>query len=346
MILKHIFGIFIIILFLFAEQTIYGVQIEKEFELIFDSEPQYFVINGEIHKWANGKLDIYSNKDSKRSIEVLKKGEGPGDFLIIQKIFYENGKYHFWDRQLKRMTVFSKDWQRINIKKYNLPLVSAFIGKVAGKMLFKWNAFKREENKTFIVEQAGFVDDDSKQPIVRFKGEWTKGKEVNHDRPHLLYSLTGSTLYYADNQDYRIFSLNLQKDDPSPSLLIEREVQKNKWKEEFADLQYEIIRKPEIKPAERYPGYIPPLFAIAADKDLIVAVTNEKIGEKKAKLDFFQTGKYLGSVIIPILYQQHFVFPIFLNFPPDIYISGRSLYTCHYFYETDQYKIIKWRRQL
>jgi hypothetical protein len=76
---------------------------------------------------------------------------------------------------------------------------------------------------------------------------------------------------------------------------------------------------------------------------LLVVVTNEKIHLRKAKVDVFKYERYIGSIEIPLIYSQYFIFPFCWPqyFPTGTYLQGNRLYTFHYDAGEERYKIIR-----
>ena len=338
---KRVIFVFVILwCFAFFQNAL---ELKKECEWSFDGGPQLFIFDGKLHVWAGRSLYLYPENKEKELIVRMKKGEGPGDCLIVNKVDYHEGQYIFWDRWLKRMTFFSKEGKLIRTQRFKMPMLPILIGKVEDNYIFKWSAFQGMKSSRLIIEQVGAIKGEDKKILVEVKGKLNKGKIVNSDRPMLIYSFSDNKLFYAKNREYIINVMDLLKKNPVSSLYASKDYRPLKWKEEYADIQYDIFNKPQRIPEYRYPDYVPPLFALAASGDLIVAVTNEQIEKRKAVIDVFQKGKYMGSAEIPLLYQQYFIFPSFLNFPPDIQLYQRSLYTVHYFDDLEVYKIIKWK---
>ena len=322
--------------------SLWALEVKKEFELTIETAPQYFVLEGDIHMWQMGKMAVYKGSKRVKQLEVLKKGEGPGDFLIIQNLSLYEDRYFFWDRMLGRMTSFSRDWKMLNIEKIHISPISAYLGRTTKGHIFKWSQAAREKNRRILVEKIGFIEGKQKTTVIESRGQLVKNGAPNHRRPHLIYTLNNGTLYYANNNKYEIFAMDVEVDKPEPRLFAKRDQEPVKWQEKFQELQYQVIRKPAQKEDEIFPKYVPPLFAIAVDKDWLAVVTNYKIAQEKAQVDLFKAGKYKGSVTLPLLYEQYFVFPSFLSFPPDFYISGNALFALHYDSENDEYKITRW----
>lgn len=332
-----------VVLVLAMTNVIWGLEIKKEFEITFETAPQYFVIEGNIHLWQNGKLTVYNENKPEKEMDLLKKGEGPGDFRVIQNLTQYEDKYYFWDRMLIRMTTFSKDWKRLEIQKFMVSQMSGHLGKTSKGHIFKWSRADREKKGRFLIEKIGFVNGKERKVLAESRGLFAKEKALNHHRSHLIYTLNGNTLYYAINNEYKVYAIDVENQNPKPRLIAKRDLEPQKWQESLQELQYEVIRRPARAGKEIFPEYVPPLFQIAAHGDWLAVVTNKQILNSKTRVDIFKEGKYMGSLTLPLLYQQYFVFPSFLNFPPDFYISGNALFTLHYNSENDEYKISKWR---
>lgn len=319
-----------------------ALELKKEYEWNFAGETQFFILDGKLHVWTGKSLFIYPENKKREEIIKMGKGEGPGDCLLVNRIISYQGQYILWDRRLMRMSFFSKNGKLISTEKFKLPILSTFIGKVKGSYIFKWHTFSGVKNRRYINEQVGLVKGEKKKILFKVPGRWNKGRNLNYDRPFLLDSFANNKLYYAKNQEYKIYLMDLSENDPVSSLFILREKKPIKWNQGYADLQWDILKKPPRIPEYNYPEFVPPLFAIAASGELLVAVTNEKIAKRKAVIDIFQKKKYIGSAVIPILHQQYLIFPAFQNFPAEVHLHNNSLYTFHYFTDLEIYKIIKW----
>lgn len=94
---------------------------------------------------------------------------------------------------------------------------------------------------------------------------------------------------------------------------------------------------------EHAPDIVPPLFEIQMDEEFTAVITNESIQRDLTKIDIWEKNKYLGSVEIPILYTQNFVFPPIFNFPTGICLQGGKLYSLHYDLEKDLYRVCTWK---
>lgn len=335
----------LLIVMLFAGFCLFqdALELRREHEWDFDGEVQYFIINGEVHVWGGGTLRIFhQDKEAEEKLK-MRTGEGPGDQLLINKIDFVDGQYLLWDRRLMRMNFFSPAGKLLSTRRFKMPIISAFVGIVNGDYVFKWSDFEGTGSRRVIKEHVSIMAGKEKKPLLEMSGVLLKGEITNYDRPMLLYSLSGNRLYFASNREYKIYTMDLNEKNPSPVLYAVRKIKALEWKQAYADIQWDILKKPPQLPEFHYPDEAPPLFAIAASGDLLAVVTNEQIEKRKAVIDIFKKGKYMGSAVIPILHQQHLVFPIIFAFPPEVYINERWLYTLHYFDDLEVYKIIKWK---
>jgi hypothetical protein len=336
-----IIGIFLVFI---LSENVFGIKVVKQFELSFDIAKQFFVLDGKICVWDEGKMVVYSGKNIALSKKIFNRGEGPGDCLIIQNIYYYNNRYYFWDRQLKRLSTFSNKWALLKSeRKNNLSLFSAFLGITYDRALFKWSKMEGANGNALFTTHIGFVNKKKKSSVIKFSGVFAKERVENYDRPYIIYSYDNDKLYYTYNQEYKIYSINFNNKKLSPSVYIKRTPKKKKWVDALQNLKYQIIKKPQKLRKKNYPSYIPPVFAIAVHEKVLVVATNNKILNGKTEIDFFSNGKFIGSTDIPILYKQYFIFPSMFNFPPDMYVHKNMLYTFHYFPDADKYKIIQWK---
>jgi len=291
-------------------------------------------------------LTVYDDNKPGKEMALLKKGEGPGDFRIIQNLILHKDTYYFWDRGLMRMTTFSRDWKRLDIQKIVISQMSGHLGKSSKGHLFKWSRGDRGKKGRYLIEQIGFINGKKREVLTNSRGLFAKEKAMNYCRPHPIYTLSGNTLYYAVNNEYKVYTIDIESKKPKPRLVAKSDQEPIKWQESLQELQYEVIRRPARAGEQIFPEYVPPLFQIAAHGDWLAVVTNRQILNSKTQVDLFNKGKYTGSVTLPLLYQQYFVFPSFLNFPPDFYIHNNALFTLHYNTGKDEYKISKWRLEI
>lgn len=323
----------------------YAVEVIKSYELNFDCEIAFFLINDVCAAWEAQKETLYIFK-GKKSVKTLKlrKGQGPGDFKVVSNIISTDRHFVLWDRMNRRFSNYSMDWEFESIKKFPNLFLFFPVGFNEKNIIARWNTLVRVKKGSEIIEKIGIINERGEDEIIyKAKGFFNDQGRINYDRPHLSASVSGDRLYYAINQDYKVYMVSLNEEKFPVQTVIDRKYKPREWDKKCEDLQWEIFKKPQQPPKKIYPANIPPLFTIFARGELIGVVTNEGIVDKKTKIDFFRNHKYIGSCEIPLLFTQHFVFPSFLMFRPGIDFQGGFLYTLHYSDDEEgTYKIISW----
>jgi len=279
---------FFIILFLGIPLTIFSIEVNKDFEIPYDYEALPFLVADNICIWDTYSLKIYNDAKIFRTIQ-FRKGEGPGDFLVAQKI-YSQGKYcYIWDRVLFRLSVFTGDWKLDRtIKLPALRRFAGFLGIVDNQYLFRWGTLARSPASVQLTEHVGIVDEKQMKALINIPaGEFRKQEYLNYDRPIPIVVLSGNFIYYGTNREYRINKIRITGSKTGHIQTIQRQVQPIKLTDDLKQLKYETLsqssQSPDLK--EKYPSFVPPLVDIAADGDLLVVVTNEKIHLRKAKVE-------------------------------------------------------------
>jgi len=340
--IKQIF----IILFLGIPLTIFSIEVHKDFEIPFDYEVSPFLVADNICVLDGFSLKIYNDATTFKTIQ-FRKGEGPGEFLVVQKI-YSQGKYgYIWDRVLFRLSVFTGDWKLDRtIKLPALRRFAGFLGIVDNQYLFRWGTQERSPASVQLTEHVGIVDENQMKALINIPaGEWRKQEDLNYDRPIPIVILSGNFIYYGTNREYRIDKIRITGSKTEHIQTMQRQVQSIKFTDDLKQLKYEVLSQSNQspKPKEKYPSFVPPLVDMAADGDLLVVVTNEKIHLRKANVDVFKNGKYIGSIEIPLIHSQYFIFPSGWPwyFPTGTYLQGNRLYTFHYDAGEERYKILR-----
>jgi len=340
--IKQIF----IILFLGIPLTLFSIEVSKDFEISYDYEVAPFLVAGNICIRDGYSLKIYNDAKTFKTIQ-FRKGEGPGEFRLVQKI-YSRGKYRYiWDRLLFRLSVFTGDWKLDGMIKFpSLRRFAGFLGVVENRYIFRWGTIERSPARMQLTEHVGIVDEKQMKPLIDIPaGEWRKQEYLNYDRPIPMVVLTGNIIYYGTNREYRIDKIRITGSKTGHIQTIQRQVRPIKLTDDLKQLKYEVLSRvyQSPEPKEKYPSYVPPLVDIAADGELLVVVTNEIIHLKKAKVDVFKNGRYIGSIEIPLIYSQYFIFPFSwpYYFPTGTYLQGNRLYTFHYDEGEERYKIIR-----
>lgn len=335
-----------IILFLGIPLTIFSIEVNKDFEIPYDYEVAPFLVAGNICIRDGCSLKIYNDAKTFRTIR-FRKGEGPGEFRLVQKI-YSSGKYFYiWDRLLFRLSVFTSGWKLDRMIKFpSLRRFAGFLGVVENQYFFRWGSTERSPARVQLTEHVGIVDENQMKALINIPaGEWRKQEYLNYDRPIPIVVLSGNIIYYGTNQEYRINKIRIAGSKTEHLETIQRQVRPMKLTDDLKQLKYEVLSRvyQSPKPREKYPSFVPPLVDIAADGDLLVVVTNEKIHLRKSNVDVFKNGRYIGSIELPLIYSQYFIFPFSwpYYFPTGTYLQGNRLYTFHYDEREERFKIIR-----
>ena len=330
-----------------------AIEVKKTMEWDFENEITFFLLeDNSLAVWNSVDMDLSIFKD-KEVIKHLKvtKGQGPQDFSVMSNILSTPNHYLIWDHMLRRFSFYSKEWKFEKIKKMSTlrfyhPL--AIIND--SHYLAMWNNFEKHQKGSSIYQNIGIVDDNKKTVIIhKTGGAFNDSGTLNLDRPHLITSLSEKKLFVADNNRYKVFMTPIKANEirlTEKIKYIERDVSPIKWNDQCTNLQWEISKKPQTPPKIKYPDNIPPLFSIASSGDMVAVVTNERILQNQSKIDFFKGQQYVGSIEIPLLYAQYFIFPSWLYFKPGIILKGNDLFTLHYFDDEDVFQIIKWKVNL
>lgn len=331
-----------LLIFLLGHFSLSAVELIKESEINLISDAHFFLVDGKVVTFNKGEIGKYSKGKLIEKKTILKKGGGPGDFQIVQNIYSTKDGIYIWDRMLKRMNRFSKDWKFIGSKKIaNAPTLTGFKGYHKSHNIFKWLEVRNGNGGRIVSEVIGNIGE-NKRSFVRVEGQFVAGTYINYDRPYLKSRLEGEYIYYADINSYKIYTV-IPWAKCKKKLLISRDFDSVGWDDAVENLQWEILEKPEKLPAVKYPSNVPPVYDFAVDGDLIAVCTNRKVKEKICVVDLFKNGQYKGSVKVPILHSQYFIFPAIQQFPPDIYLKDNRLYTKHYDSENDEFTITTWQ---
>lgn len=321
-----------------------ALEIRKEFDIDFDYEVAIFWIDEHLIAWDSKKAEIlvFQNNSLNKSIK-MNKGQGPGDFQVINSIFSTPDNILIWDRYLRRISSYSKDWRFIEIEQFHLLGMACPIGKLDNDYLFQWSDFNTDKKGSKVVRNVGLINKDKTNTALYHTAAYFNyhGK-LNYDCPISVVSFSDPYLYYASNRDYTIYALDLRKKDSSPVKIIHKKNKSIKWGKKIADLQWQVIKKNSNLPESIYPKFVPPIFCLISSGDMVGIVTNELIEEKKAAIDIYRCNKFLGRLVIPMLYIQHYVFPSYFYFSDGILWDKEKLYTLHYESNSEKFKIIKW----
>ena len=335
----------ILFILLLSVSDIYGIEISKEFEISFDQEITMFLADDNLAVWKNNEMIIYKNNIIIKKIKTL-RGKGPGDFAIINALFSTKDSYIFWDRETKRFSYFSKKWNFLKIKKINnfYNRFTVLLKRCKNDYIFQWNKFERIKKSSKITMIAGKINNKGdKSVLYKTEGFTLLADKINLDYSQLISTVSGDTLYIADNREYKIYTIDINNKKPMKKIYFVKNEKKTIWKEEHYQLQYEITKKFSQKRKIIYPKHLPPLFRLISSGNILGVITNREILNKKTVIDFYRSGKYIGKVVIPLIYSQYFVFPGFLYFSSDIILDGENLYSQIYSPEDETHKIIKWK---
>lgn len=328
---------------------IYAFTISKSYEINFDYEVTFFDTGNQIIVWDTNTSKIFIYEENKLTKTInANKGQGPQEFEIVSSVLLDIDQYYVWDRMLKRFSIYKKNWDPVEIKVLrNIPFFSLPMGITNKGFLFTWNEIVKHKKGSTISNNIGVINTDGiKNSYYKISGAFNKMGCVNYNRPILItaFSNTGK-LYFANNNDYKIYTIDLNSKAPTPSLVIEKRVKPIPWQKGFEELQFENTTRSPHDPKYIYPEFLPPLFSLSANANMVAIVSNESLIEKKTVVDFFKDGKFLGTAKLPLLYSQYAVFPSFLCLPPDVFLGKDYLLTSFYDTKEENFKIIKWKIQ-
>jgi hypothetical protein len=334
------------LIFLVTPVSVFSVQARLDFKIASDQDVFSFPLNNsDICILDAGTLKIYHHSTPIRSID-FKRGEGPGEFRVVQKI-YSRGKYFYiWDRLLFRLSVFTDNWKLNRIIKFpSFRRLAGFLGITGNHYFFRWGTTERSPARINLIEHVGIIDKNQMKSIITIPaGEWRKQEYLNFDRPIPMVAISGNTIYWSTNREYRIHKIRINGKKTEHINTIIRQVQPIKFTDDLKQLKYEILSqsRQSLTPKEIYPSFVPLLADMAVDGEWLAVITNEKIHLRKAKVDIFRKERYIGSIEIPLIYSQYFIFPFSWPnyFPSGTYLQGNRLYTYHYDKSEDRYKII------
>jgi hypothetical protein len=325
----------------------YAFEISKSFEINFDYEVTFFSDEEKIIVWdyITSKIFIYEENQLKKTIN-FNSGQGPQDFQVVSAVLTDLDHYYVWDRTLRRFSIYKKNWDFVEIKIiHNIPSISLPLGITDRGFLFIWNKLVKQKKGSDIISNIGIINEDEQEnPTYKISGTFNKMGKINYNRPILIPAFSkGSKVYFGNNQEYKIYAIDLNSKDSTPSLVIERKVKSTAWRKDFEELRWEVIKKSPLDSQYIYPEFVPPLFSLAVNDNMIAIISNEMLQEKKTVVDFFKGGKFLGTAKIPLLYSQYFVFPSHLCFPSEVFLGKNFLLTFVYDTNAENYKIIKWK---
>lgn len=342
--MKSTLLLLIILATVLSTLPLHPLEIEKEFQLRFDAEVSFFLVDGGLVVWDDSKMEFLYYKDGTLAKTTkVNRGQGPGDFRIVINLLNTSDGYMVWDRYSRRFTAFSRDWKLGAIKKmpgigFGLPL-----GFVKDRVAIQWNAFSKKSTGRGITQHAGVLEGEKKISFHAVPGPLTRGTHHSLNRPFLVSALDGDMLYYAETDKYTVYRINAAGKKPAAQTYIKREWKSQKWPEALSELQWDVHKKPVDPPKLDCPAYIPPLFCLSARDGRLAVATNERIMEKRTVIDIFENGRLAGSVDIPLLFMQYTVFPNWLYFSPGLEIDKDHLYTLHCDEEEGDFSVVRWK---
>lgn len=346
---KVIIVIFIFLIFFCNISPIFSLNLKKSFELKFENEISFFIVGNEIVIWDsdNHNLLVYLEDKLIKSITVP-EGVGPGDYRVINSIAYVPGKIFIWDRMLRRFSIYNKSYEFITNHKFDKLGMATVLNIINNRYYFQINKFIKNKNGSDVIQNIGYVSNDNAdiETVYSLKGRFQSNNQLTYDRPFLLCTSTGNTIYFANNQEYKIYSLDLINKKNTYKMVLEKKTNKLKWMNKYADLQWDVLKKPANIPKVNYPKNIHPIFALICDKDMIGVITNESLENKISSIDLYKNNRFIGKVEIPLIFMQHFLFPNVFGYPSGIDLFDNNIVALIYDKSKDIYKIIKWKIQL
>lgn len=322
-----------------------AVTAQKVSELKFDYEISLFILDDQLVIWDTNTFQILIYRENKLLKTVkLGKGQGPRDFLILNSILSTSQYFILFDRMQSRISYFDKNWNFLKIERLSLPKISFAIGNFQDKFIFQWNDYVRHPKGIEITQNIGVANGrGEKFSFEKMNAQFNTNGRLNYERPFLVASHSNGTVYYANNQEYKVYSIDLKKTNPTTQLYFQKNTKSIPWKSQLNNLRDEIYGKLKTEIKFVYPNFIPPIFSIIASEDVVGVVTNENILKKQTVIDFYKKGQFKGKLELPLIPSQHSVTPPIFFFNTGIALNKDYLYALIYDSNEDVFKVIKWK---
>lgn len=319
-----------------------AVKLEKQYDipLPVGTTAVFPVGHGEVLVWSYDRHTIcrYRGSDREDCFEIS-RGEGPGDLNRIGNILKRDGRYFIWDKQLRRLSIFTTDFNLESCRRIpELGLLANLMDLRDTGDLWEWAETGANRRGNVFTRKIGFLyPDGNPQALIELEGMFSlmdRGKRRhNLDKGILIGATDGENVYYADHREYKIHIIPLAAAEPSARLFIHRDWEPVPCTEEYTDLQYHLWKEPPADEDwyEIYPKYLPPLYLIAADRDsdflLVVRNTPALLSERQSEIDIFnREGTFLGTVKTPITINQWVVFPPEFYFRDSVVLMDNRVY--------------------
>ncbi len=319
-----------------------GVSVVEKGQVTFETEVVFYPLDGGIVATQPEskvyRVWIYDRDLTLKREFQLRRGEGPGDVKIVKGIVADGDKIYVWDDGLRRMNIFTRDWKFIEFKPIPSMKRALLIARWEGLDVFEWGDFTAKKGKRLMIDCVGVWDGDKKNVAAKAEGEWVVKGKYNDSRDHMVSCFYNGDFYTTPNTDYKISVFKADGGTFAKTGLMERELKTAAWSEKCEELMMALL--PQTFKAE-FPDRVPPIFEIIANDEFVGVLTNTSILRYKTAIDLWQKGEYKGSIEIPIIYAQRFIFPSAMHIPTGIYLRGDTLWALHYNEEDDAFNIVK-----
>jgi hypothetical protein len=319
-----------------------GVSVSENCRVSFETEVVYYPLDeGIVATQPESKVynvSIYDKDLTLKRRFQWRRGEGPGDVKIVKGIVAEGDKIYVWDDGLRRMNVFTRDWKFVEFKKIPSMKRALLLHRWQNMDVFEWGDFTAKNGKQLMVDCIGVWDGTAKHIVASATGPWVVKGKYNDSRDHMVSCFVDGNFYTTTNTAYDISVFKAGGTDFTKTGQLRREVKTADWSKKCEDLMMQLL--PQTFKAE-FPDKVPPVFEILANDKCVAVLTNEAILQYKTTIDVWQKGDYKGSVKIPIIFSQRFIFPSAMHIPSGVYLRGDTLWALHYNEEDDAFNIVK-----
>lgn len=317
-------------------------RMEVHGEWTYDYEVSLFTGCGDLLIWdeKSMKLNVIRGNTRIPGGISLPRGEGPGEFLMVKSICGNGSEFFVWDSRARRITVFNREWKLKSLHRVRVGQISSLHGRHGKRWLFRYVVFSSEGPRRRIRSRVGWLGGDAPEVIWETDGLWSRGREYNNDRPHLLFAWCPPWMYFANNNEPRVLRMpdGCKKEENILELKVNHVDMP--WQMAMGEMKWRVLKRPAVERMEVFPEKLPPLFGFVAEGDRLIAVSNDSLDRGKARLDLFKSGVHRGHCLIPMLYAQYFVFPPVFFHSSGMQLVGNLFYSLHYDEAADQYRLV------
>jgi len=334
-----------VVLLLFLVGSLWGIGIEKIHEVEYESEVNiYSMGQGSIIVAQHGSqgygLELFQEGKKVQSVR-LPTGEGPGEVNMIKGIIPGKNCIYVWDDQLKRLSKFDKKWKFRELYKFPKLRIALLLGRLGDSFAFRWGELGIKGGERTITTFVGLVSETGeKKSFYQITSRLTRNKKLNQRRVYLMAAFFGNRLVVGHSQQYKLQEKQYVKGQILDGITLARETKPVPFEKKFLEKRKKLLA---LSVEEYTPTFIPPLFDVQMDGDYTAVVLQEALARDRTKIDIWRTNKYLGSVEIPLIFAQEFVFPPPFNISIGFLINNGKLYSLHYDMEEDIFRVCTWQ---